>query len=289
MGRLTALLSEHMAGACTEDVDEALSRSWQTGRAALPELEVTCESFVRHLAPHVAGEQIAESLAKLHAAEFYLACACAAGQPAALAVFEERYLSHVGMFLGRMKPQPAFVDEVRQVLRDKLFVGPKPKILEYSGRGELNNWLRVVTTRTALNLQRRRMEILDNGSSSPSRQVPASPQSDPELGYIKERYRAAFQAALSASVASLSQEQRNLLRLHFMQGVTLDELATLFHVHRTTIARRIAQTRDAILQQMRDQLEAQLRVDSSELASLMGLMRSQIDLSISRLLHSITP
>src|SRR5262249_41153536 len=151
-----------------------------------------------------------------------------------------------GAFLARLRPQPAWVEEIRQILREKLFVGASPKILDYSGRGSLSNWLRVVTVRTALNLMSKRNELLDGRGTSFEAQGVGRLGADPELEYIKERYRRAFELALEASVAALSSEQRNLLRLHFIQAVSLDGLAHLFHMHRATIARRIAQARAAI-------------------------------------------
>jgi RNA polymerase sigma-70 factor (ECF subfamily) len=284
VGGLVSLLRAQLPNkTVVSDEDETgLAALWETGRSAFPDASLAPEVFMRQLARHIGEEPLQTFLAGLRAADFYLACACSAGDAKALKLFEERYLSLVGAFLHRMRSQPAFIDDVRQALSEKLFVGSSPKITEYSGRGELSNWLRVVSIRTALNLQRRRTELLTDGERQGTDL--SSRQGDPELSYIKERYRGIFQAALEASLVALSQEQRNLLRLHFLQSVTLDALAELFRVHRATIARRIAQAREQILEQVRSQVEAQLGVDSAELASLMGLLRSRLDVSVTRLL-----
>ena len=258
---------------------------WQAGRAAWPGIDVSAGAFARHLGRDAAGE--ASSSAKaVHAAELYLTAACAAGNPAALAVFDERYLGKVGVFLSRMRPQPAFIDEVRQVLREKLFTGAVPKIAEYGGQGDLIGWLRVVTMRTALNMQRRKTEVLDGRQDSRHGVGPAATYASPELAYVKEQHRAGFKAALEAAFAALSSEQRNLLRLHFLEGMTLHQVAVLSGVHRATVARWIAEARQQIMSHARSQLQDRLALDSGELDSMMGLLQSGLDLSIARLLAS---
>jgi RNA polymerase sigma-70 factor (ECF subfamily) len=74
-----------------------------------------------------------------------LAGACATGNTAALQAFDERFLSQLPMLLSRMNPPAAFVDEMRQVLREMLRTaqpGRSPKIAEYSGRGSLTSGCR---------------------------------------------------------------------------------------------------------------------------------------------------
>jgi RNA polymerase sigma-70 factor (ECF subfamily) len=108
---------------------------------------------------------------------------------------------------------------------------------------------------------------------------------DPETGYLKERYREAFNAAFRGAVAALSGEQRELLRLHFVDGLTLDQLASVAGVHRATIARRIAAAREAVAGEARRLLLAALGASESELESLAGVMRSQIDVTLAGLLR----
>src|SRR5262249_51360296 len=70
------------------------------------------------------GAEPPEVAPSLHAEDLYLACACAAGNAAALAAFDARYLGQVKVFLGRMKPPPALVEEVKQALRVRLLGAP---------------------------------------------------------------------------------------------------------------------------------------------------------------------
>ena len=52
--------------------------------------------------------------------------------------------------MARIDSSSQFVDEVKQGLRERLLVGPPPRIAEYSGSGPLGGWLRVVSVRLAI-------------------------------------------------------------------------------------------------------------------------------------------
>jgi RNA polymerase sigma-70 factor (ECF subfamily) len=107
---------------------------------------------------------------------------------------------------------------------------------------------------------------------------------DPELRFIKERYRAPFKDALRSALGRLTSEQRNVLRLHFVDGVTLDKLAALLGVHRATVARRIAEARDAVFDDVRTSLQGALGIDRAEFDELLALLRSGLELSLSALM-----
>jgi RNA polymerase sigma-70 factor (ECF subfamily) len=132
--------------------------------------------------------------------------------------------------------------------------------------------------RTAVDLRRRRGERLPR--------LPAESPSaiDPELGYLAERYRGEVEAAFRHSLATLDGEQRTLLRMHFVDGVTLDELARLRNVHRATIARHLAAARRTILDEVRSQLRERFALSTEEFASLIELVRSRLEISVGQLL-----
>jgi RNA polymerase sigma-70 factor (ECF subfamily) len=166
-------------------------------------------------------------------------------------------------------------------VRERLFVsepGVRPRIAEYSGRGSLINFVRVVAARLRISKARKRGEILTIDGSGAAESP--SPGSDPELEFIKERYRGEFKRALESALRALDDEARNLLKLHFVDGLTLDQLASLFSVHRATVARRIAAAREEILAGARRLLGERLDADTRELDSLIELVRSRIDLSL---------
>src|SRR4051812_26013639 len=113
-----------------------------------------------------------------------LAAACAAGDASALAAFERDFLPQVPGYLTRLAKQPAFIDEVQQLLREKLFVAKK--ILEYSGQGPLGAWLRVVTVRLALDLLRARGQRMETPLDPDRFAEPLT--GSPELELLKSRH-----------------------------------------------------------------------------------------------------
>lgn len=275
------------------DLEQTLATVVERGRAAWPELALPAPVFVRHLAVHVArGDAWERALSELCAEDLYLACACAHGVESAIGAFERQVLVRVGGFLARMNPSPAFVDEVKQELRVKLLVaapGAAPKIAEYSGRGALAGWLRVAALRTAIDLRRRHDDLAhDRGARSANDSDVSPPEAigagrDPELHYVKERYEAEFKGAFRAAIHALSSERRNVLRLNFVDGLNIDQIGALLHIHRSTVARWIAAARAAILKEAQRLLGERLGLSAGEFDSLARLLESRLDVSLTGL------
>jgi len=247
----------------------------QAGRAAWPDVLVDREAFATFVAARDDGP--------LHAADVYLACACAAGDRAALAAFERAYLSLIDGFLRGVRATPELIDEVRQHLRERLFLGERPRIEDYSGRGTLASWLRVAALRAASNLRR-----ASGARDRAEARAPAvSPVPlDPELALVRSRHSNDFESALRDAFAALDERERNLLRLHFLDGLGIDGLAPVFGVHRATVARWLAAARarlqEAVLALLRDRLD----VDARELESLARVVRSDLEISLQSLFRA---
>ncbi|MHB8876869.1 MAG: sigma-70 family RNA polymerase sigma factor [Myxococcaceae bacterium] len=279
-----ARLGGAASGLDLRSLDEAISAAVRAGKEAWPGLSLADEDFVLHLAARV-GPDGAGSLGSLHAADLYLACACARLDPRALAGFDEQVLPAVARALRRWDPSFALVDEVEQILRQRLLVaqgGAAPKIATYSGRGPLTKWLRASAIRTAISLRRggkKEVALEDEAIADWS-----TPVSDPELDFIKGRYRAEFGDAFRASLAGLTSQERNVLRLHLLDGLNIEQIGNLYGAHRATVARWIARSRETLLEQTKRHLGEKLSLGRAELESLMGLLRSQLDVSINRFL-----
>jgi len=263
------------------EVETLLVELVQTGQTAWPDVRLPPESFIGRVAHHFSeDEALMTWLGKVRAADLYLACACAERVPGAIDAFDRTFLAAVPAILARSGPRGLQADEIRQRVRERLFVGA-PKIADYSGRGALASWLQVVTLRIAIDTCREEQSIPTADSGDLEAATFAS--TDPELELIKERYREPFKQALRAALGGLTSEHRNLLKLHFVDGVTLDQLAALFHVHRATVVRRIAQAREAVFDSVRIRLQAELAIDRDEFEDLLDLLRSRLELSLSAL------
>jgi RNA polymerase sigma-70 factor, ECF subfamily len=79
----------------------------------------------------------------------------------------------------------------------------------------------------------------------------------------------------------VSPEHRALLRLHFAQGVTTAQLATMYSVSRATLVRRLTDAREALVVQVKTNLKSTLGVTDKDFLSVIKLVNSQLDLRLS--------
>ncbi|WP_223645361.1 RNA polymerase subunit sigma-70 [Corallococcus sp. EGB] len=291
-GSLAALLREHLPREQRAELDavpgweallnpyvEATRSGWAKATAPLP-----AESFVRHLARHLPAGRTLEVMRILHGADLYLAYACARGEPSALRAFEQDIRRYIPARLGRVSP--SMVDEVLQVLRERLLVGSgdtPPRISSYGGRGPLLNWVGIVAARIAGELVGRdaRHELV---AEPPEELVRLLAPSDPEYALLREDARRLLIESLRQAVAVLPEQERTLLRLHHFHGFTMDRLTLMYGGSRSGIARRIAEAREQLLERVRMELTPRLKQDRLTLESLLGLVSSRLDLSLQGLL-----
>jgi RNA polymerase sigma-70 factor (ECF subfamily) len=193
----------------------------------------------------------------------------------------------VPAWLAGVERTDAGVQETRQLLRERLFLGgpdAKPKILEYSGRGSLASWLRVVALRVAHN--RRRGALRDTVELDEAGDAPELLHAvDPELAIIRARYQREFGDALREAFAALQPRDRVVFRMHFLDGLNIERIGVVFQVHRATVARWIAAGREELCERTLALLGDKLRLDAKELESLLALVRSQLDLSLRTILR----
>jgi RNA polymerase sigma-70 factor (ECF subfamily) len=273
-------------GASTVDVSATLKTSslpdtyLRASRDAWPRVTLDPAHYLAHLARVSVGRELPPVE---RAVELWLTCACARGVRGAVEALERTYFPDVRAAVARIDASSAFVDEACQVLREKLLVGKggaEPKIAGFAGRATLRSWLAAAATRTALNLRRNRDERPYDALSSGL--LVGAP---PELEHIRLRYKAPFEGALREALSSLPARERALLRMHVIDKMSIDRLAVVFRVGRSTAARRLAEARLAVLDGTRRRLQARLGMTGSEFRSLAALVRTEIDVSLAALLH----
>jgi RNA polymerase sigma-70 factor (ECF subfamily) len=253
------------------ELDERLAGLIAAGRAAWPGVVVDEAAFAAFLAER-------EAVEPLHAADLYLACACARGDQTAIAAFLREVVPHIEAAVLGLGADPAQVDEVRAQLVDALLVGARPGIATYAGRGQLRSWVRSIAVRMGMrHLGRTRAAGGDDALATLAAEV-----DDPEIEHLKARYGDAFRAAFAAALAALTARQRNLLRQHYLDELTVDQLGALYRVHRATAARWVAAAREALFDDTRRRMIDALGLAPSDYDSLLRLLHSQLDLSIQR-------
>lgn len=282
----------------TAALEGLLVQAWEASRARWPAVALPAEPFVTHLAERLPkaepDDPIEPLLAQLSLAELYLACACLRGLPSAIELFERNYLAKLPRLLRGPRLSEALLDDVCQLTRVKLLVttpeGP-PKIAEYAGRGALMSWVQVAATRFAIKLQAVAKPSSDEDVDIVGRALPA-PGIDAELDLMKRRYHAEFRQAVREAFAALSADERYLLRLYFVDRLSMYELADLFRVNQSTVSRWLKSARQSVYEETRHRLQERLGLSSRDFQSFLAVIDSQFELSISQLLgeaHGVSP
>ncbi len=273
--------------------DSKLAALLRDARATYPSVEADEADFVRALEAKRAnaedGGDLAEVGGDLHVTDLFLAHACATGARGASTAFEKAYAPLLRSALSRFRLGPEGEDEVTQTVRERLFLpreGGPARIADYSGKGPLSAWLRAVVARAALDLLRRAKRPGDPGKRDADEELrdAAGALGDPELELLLTRYREPFKEAFQSALGTLPERERSVLRLAIVDGMNVDGIGALYGVHRATAARWVAQAREALALGTRDKLAKELRVSTVELDSITRLCRSQVDVSLVRLL-----
>ncbi len=271
------------------DLDRKLWTLVAEGRTAWPELALAARDIVEFVAHHVTADLAEAELDGLRPADLYLACACARGMTAALAAFDRDYMREVDIALARMRINGARLADVKQLVRQRLFVGggttgnptSTGKIAEYGGRGDLRRWVRSVAVRTCLNDMRKgKREILVDDDRLIAQHAIAA--DDPEIEYMKKTYATEFRAAFATALAQLGPREQTLLRYHHVDGLNIDEIGAIYRIHRVTAFRWIEKAKDQLVKSTLELLRARLQLPPDELDSVLRMIRSQIHLSLIR-------
>jgi RNA polymerase sigma-70 factor (ECF subfamily) len=261
-GRLAALL-------------ERVRKRW-------PEVELPQSVFVPALTRAAQGKAGSAFLDTPHAEDLCLALASGRGDPHAMAAFESELFGEVEAAAAK---EGLDAGELKQVLRERLFASPgrASRVADYSGQARLRTWFRVVVSRLIMDLGKHEKR----GRAALSQALPEQlPGSDPELEYMRHKYRRDFEAAFRGAVQALAPKERNLLWYAAVKGNTVDEIASIYGIHRSSAARWVADARKTLMQGTRDALRAELNLSEAELQSILNLVRSHLQLSLSRILSA---
>jgi RNA polymerase sigma-70 factor, ECF subfamily len=270
--------------AVLERVAAAATRIVAAGRAVWPNVVISEDAIRSRLLGRVRDD--AETrLEDLHDKDLYLAYALADGNEAALRVFESELVPQIDVALRRLRLAGGTADEVKQALRFELLADERKRIADYAGRGELAAWLRVSATRKALKSVRKQGKeesldeiLLDHWPNA---------SHGPESKHIRSQYTEELKKAIREAFGALEVRQRNLLRQHILDELTIDDLARLYRVHRATCARWLADARADLSKHTRKKLVTALgKANKDDMESLLGFLDSDIELSISRILMS---
>jgi RNA polymerase sigma-70 factor (ECF subfamily) len=274
--------SRRAALAADGELEQRLKAAVRAARVAWPGVDVGDDELLAYLARRLPADgDVAAALDSVRTSDLYLACACARGDVAALQAMEAGPLREVAAAIARGNLSGVSADDVMQTVRRVLFVGTDgalPRITEYRGAGDLRAWLRVTAARAALKILRK--ERHEVAVSDEVLATLPSAGGGAELEYIKRQYRAGFKRAFLDALASLSPREQNLLRQHFLDDLSIDQLGALYRVHRSTAARWITRARAGLFERTKRTLMKQMKVSRSECESIIRMVQSQLHLTL---------
>lgn len=249
-------------------------------------LDLDDPGFVQFVAARTEPDaSLTDQLGAMAAADLYLAYGCRRGDPLALELFVLEYGDDIDRAAAKGRSAGIAVEDFRATMLEKLFVDPA-RIEQYTGRGALRGWVRVVAVRMVVDLVRKAAVRPVQGQADTSDMLRLVGDEEVELGYLAERYRQPVRSALEAAFDALSPRQRNLLRLRVLQQLNHDQLGARYGVHRTTAARWLADAQARLLAQTKTVLHERFGVATSEFESVVRLVQSRIHLSVRRILRT---
>jgi RNA polymerase sigma-70 factor, ECF subfamily len=264
---------------------ELCEACYASGRALFPSIVWNRSDFGRACLGRWAGQRPEDLAARLAVgrgrAEEYLILACLARRAGAIETLEGEYIAELVGRVRRICLQQDVVDDVLQMVREKLLLPPEPGLASYENRGYLRAWLTIVAVRTALDVTRRGqlrrmpLEHLDDKLLELS--------ASPEAEYLGQEVQAAFRKALREAVQRLPERQRFALKMQLVAGWSIDQIGRALSTHRATAARWLLSARERLERDVREQLVARLGANETEVRCLMGQMRSQLDVRFSQI------
>jgi RNA polymerase sigma-70 factor (ECF subfamily) len=265
------------------DLESTLEAMVAESRAMWPDVRVQDQIFIAYVADRLLDEHGDKALSKIQATDLYVACACCLGDEVAFSQVNDKYLGDIAHGVKKIDSSQGFVDEVLQRLRAKVFTSEGdalPKVVNFSGRGSFRAWLRVAAMRIAMDMTKkakREVELSDTYSPGDGNRI--------DVEYLKQQYAQPFKEALSEALTHLSGTERTLLRMAVIDGLNTTELSRVYKIHRSTAARRLAKVQDRLAILTRERLCLKVELPVSELESIIGLVRSRVDLSVERFLR----
>jgi len=271
------------------DLTESLASATTDAQRTWPDVVVDDATWLAWLGERAPAVEPSEPIfGELHVADLFFACACAAQNTPAIAMFEARIVPSMARALSGLRLGEAERDELLQRLREKLLVrsgDEPPRVARYAGRGPLRGWAKVVAVREGRDALRRAGRSKEVPSDDAVLELGVGLES-PELAILKAGQREAFGEAVRAALDALEPGERVVLRYHYVEGLTVDTIGRILSLHRASAARRIAKARQHLLTGTRMVLRERLGVNRSELDSMLRLIGSQLHVSLPRLFDS---
>jgi RNA polymerase sigma-70 factor (ECF subfamily) len=260
------------------DRSRALASACEAASARWPGLGLD----VDRLAASLGAAEVEPRWLEERGAELVLAHAAAGGDPVALAALDATALATARTIIQRYTGDRARTDEVVQQLRIHLLVAEgaaPPRLARYDGRSSLVAWVGMCAARLALHALRRERGQRDVAVEW-SEALTALPAPDPQVERLRAEQADRIGAALRDACIALPRRQRAVVRLIFVEGAGVDEVAAMYGVHRVTVWRWLQEARSLLAAEISRALSDARLDDDRDTLSLIAWARDQVELSL---------
>lgn len=266
-------------------VEVTLAAVLSLARERWPQVELAAEEFLPFLARRLPPELVAaEEMCELEIGDLYLLCAYGRGDARAVVALETKYMVRVKAGLARLGATRPMIEDIGQMLHQRLLSADRLDLgsLRYNGRGPLVRWMYVSASRAGLDIWRKERRVARTVDADLERVVLGE---DHEAAYLKLRYRGEFKAAFQAAFATLTTRDRNVLRYNVLDQLNVEQIGSIYRVHRSNVARWIAAARQHLLVQTRAAMLATIKGDRATFESVIRMIESELEVSLRRLLE----
>lgn len=216
-----------------------------------------------------------------------LACGLFHQLPEARAYFEQQVAPRVRAALQKAGASATEVDELVQASLTRVLVeNGGERLRQYRGHGTFAAFVITVALRLFTNA-RTSSSTTREASDDGLERLPAA--LDLERHLARSQHRSHFASAFRAALEALAPRQRTLLKLNLVNGSSIDELAPMYQVSRATVARWLAQSRDALRVETLRRLSGTTRMEGDDLEGLLASLESGFDVSLRRFITEATP
>lgn len=196
-----------------------------------------------------------------------LAHACARGEEAAWEDFQRRHFAFIRDFAGKVMPGAAGEDIAGDVIAD---LWKRGKLARYEGRSTLRTWLGAVVLHAALNAKQ---------SARPSADLEAASRMAGHADSTAPRAeRSRLTRMLQDALGRLSPEERLLLRLHYEQALSLEQMRPAFARSKAALSRRLERARASVRRTMESLAQERFGVPLAELRQGVDFASWEFDL-----------
>jgi RNA polymerase sigma-70 factor (ECF subfamily) len=212
-------------------------------------------------------------------ADLELIAAALDGRPEAQKTLKKEVISAARVATRNM---PELEGDLVQDLLQSLLT-PKPadsKLHSYRATGSLRSWLRTMAVRGAIKLQKKaaretptEAEFLDRVSDQ---------RISPELALFKTTHQAQFATIFTRALAELEPRQRNMLKLKYLDQLTVQEIGRAYGVHHSSVVRALQKTQDVLLARVKQVLADELQLSQERVESAIGALVSGLHPSVWR-------